>query len=291
MSASDRPVLVTGAGGQLGRAVVDAARARGIDVVGAARAECDVGDRAAVQQVFDRVQPKVVIHTAAWTDVDGCESDPDKARRINGEAVGFVGDAASECDARLVHVSTDFVFDGERDDGEPYRETDAVAPVSEYGRSKALGEEEALRTGGLVARTAWVFGPGGRNFPAAILRRARDVGDLKVVDDQTGSPTCTLDLAEMLLDLGFAAGAEGIYHATNTGRCTWHRFAEQIVSRAGLGHVPVARMSSAELDRPAKRPSWSVLDAGRLPALRGCDAPPYEDALGRYLAAEGVVAS
>jgi dTDP-4-dehydrorhamnose reductase len=290
-------VVVTGAGGQLGRAVVAAAEARSIAVVAADHRACDVADEAAVRRLVQHAAEiekqlrggtlGAVIHTAAWTDVDGCESDPERARVVNGEAAGFVAKAAAEHGARTIHVSTDFVFAGDRSDGCGYREDDAPAPVSEYGRSKALGEERVLRHGGIVARTAWVFGPGGKNFPSAILKRAREVGELRVVDDQTGCPTMTLDLADALLDLAFAEGATGIYHATNSGSCTWHAFAEAIVEDAGLGHVPVARMSSAELNRPARRPSWSVLDPGRLPALRGRDMPGWRDALRRYLELEG----
>ena len=163
------------------------------------------------------------------------------------------------------------------------------APISCYGRSKLLGER-AVAEGELgssaIVRTSWVFGPGGRNFLRAILERARTCKPLAVVNDQIGRPTFTLDLAEALLDLAVEDELSGIYHAANSGHCSWHQFACDLLAAAGLGHIEVATMSSAELDRPAKRPAWSVLDCSRLTELRDQPLPHYRDAIPRYLEKE-----
>jgi dTDP-4-dehydrorhamnose reductase len=201
--------------------------------------------------------------------------------------VGILARACRDHGAALAHVSTDYVFSGEA--SQPYREDDPTGPRSAYGRSKLLGER-ALRDAGLprwwVLRTSWLFGPGGRNFPRAILTRARQGGPLRVVDDQSGSPSFTRDVAPALLDL-FALGApSGVWHAANEGQCTWHEFAFEIVRRAGLD-VAVESMGSSELDRPAPRPAWSVLDCEKLAGLRGRRLPHWTDALDRYLAEDG----
>ncbi|MGA1526146.1 MAG: dTDP-4-dehydrorhamnose reductase, partial [Planctomycetota bacterium] len=227
-------VLVTGAGGQLGRAVVAAAEARGWRAASCDRSVLPVEDADLVRERIAQVRPDVVVHCAAWTDVDGCESDPDRADRINGHGTAHVAEACRSVDARLVAVSTDYVFDGFGlldATGAPraYCTDDPAGPRSAYGRSKLLGEEAVLRTplaaGFYVVRTSWVFGPGGRNFPAAILGRARSGQPLRVVDDQRGCPTFTLDLAEALLDLGVSDAVSGIYHAANEGVVSWHGFA------------------------------------------------------------------
>ncbi|MBK8977566.1 MAG: dTDP-4-dehydrorhamnose reductase [Planctomycetes bacterium] len=286
-------VLVTGAGGQLGRAVVAAARARGLATLATNHRELPVEDADACRAAIGRARPALVVHCAAWTDVDGCEADPDRADRINGHGTAYVAAACRAVDARLVAVSTDYVFAVGRAETaarRPLREDDPVAPASAYGRSKLLGEE-AVRTdpppiGFHVARTAWVFGPGGRNFPAAILARARRGEPLRVVDDQIGSPTLTVDLADALLDLGLSDAPSGTWHAANEGALSWHAFAVAICARAGL-HVDIGRQTTAELGRPAPRPAWSVLDCSKLAALRGRRLPDWEDALQRYLEQPG----
>ena len=279
--------LVTGARGQLGRAVLDAAAARNIDAIGVGHGELAVEDAAGVAAAMERHRPDVAIHCGAWTDVDGCERDPERAELINGTGTANVARACTAVGTALVYVSTDFVFDGSL--GEPYPVDASPNPLSAYGRSKLSGERAVLAEGRdrfSVVRTSWVYGPGGANFPRAILERARSGQPLSVVDDQVGSPTMTRDLAEALLDLGAADGAGGIYHAANEGTCSWHRFALDILERAGLGSIPVATMSSADLDRPASRPAYSVLDCSRLTALRGRPLPHYLDALQRYLSEE-----
>lgn len=278
--------LVTGAGGQLGRAVLAEAQRRGLSAIGRSHTELPVEDADVVHRQLAEIRPKAVLHCAAWTDVDGCEGDPERAELINGRGAARVAEACREIRARLVYVSTDFVFDGQGT--RPYREDDPVAPLSVYGQSKLAGERAVLEYPGFaVARTSWLFGPGGRNFPKAILARAKSGEPLRVVNDQTGSPTLTLDLAAALLDLAQSDAPGGVYHAANDGSCTWHEFAQQILARAGLGDVTVDTMSSAELGRPAARPAYSVLDCSKLAAVRGGKGlPHYLDGLDRYLATE-----
>ncbi|MCA8941414.1 MAG: dTDP-4-dehydrorhamnose reductase [Planctomycetes bacterium] len=278
--------LVTGANGQLGRAMVDVARSRGDGVVGLGHAELAVEDADATRRAIAKHSPEVVVHCGAWTDVDGCERDPERANRVNGHGTANVAEACRAIGAKLVYVSTDFVFDGTAHT--PYRVDAEPAPVSAYGRSKLLGEQAVLRDsepGFVVVRTSWVFGPGGKNFPRAILSRARSGEPLRVVDDQVGSPTFTLDLAVALVDLAARPDVGGIFHASNDGSCSWHEFARCLVDAAGL-EVEVGRMSSSELDRPAPRPSYSVLDCSRLTELRGRSLPDYHDAIRRYLELE-----
>jgi dTDP-4-dehydrorhamnose reductase len=280
-------ILVTGANGQLGRAVVAEAGRRGADAIACGHAELPVEDADRVRQVVALARPDLVVHCAAWTDVDGCERDPERADRINGHGTAYVAEACRAVDAALCHVSTDYVFDGAGE--RPYRPADPTGPRSAYGRSKLLGERAVLRDAAdrrfYVVRTSWVFGPGGRNFPAAILARARSGQPLRVVDDQRGSPTMTLDLAAALLDLAASGATAGIYHACNEGVVSWHGFAVEILRQAGID-VEVGTMQSAALDRPAARPAWSALDCQELTAIRGRPLPPWQDALARYLAEE-----
>ncbi len=280
-------LLITGAGGQLGQALLRAAAARGRTAVGLGHAELPVEDRDRVHAVLGAQRPRWVLHCGAWTDVDGCEADPARAERCNGLGTAQLAETCLELGAGLVYVSTDFVFDGQRTT--PYPVDAATAPLSAYGRSKWLGEQAVLRHGRPdfhVVRTSWVFGTGGKNFPRAILARARSGQPLRVVTDQRGRPTFAADLAEALLDLVGSGAPGGIYHAANQGECSWHEFAVAILAAAGLAQVPVGTMTSAELGRPAQRPAYSVLDTQRLDTVRGRPMPHYQDALRRYLQEE-----
>lgn len=278
--------LVTGANGQLGRALLAAIAARGRTACPTDIPELCVEDAAAVRRWIREQEPRTVLHAGAWTDVDGCERDPDRAQIVNGQGTANVAAACAERDLALVYVSTDFVFDGRA--ARPYREDDPPAPLSAYGKSKLAGEQAVLAAGRPdfhVLRTSWVFGPGGRNFPAAILQRARSGQPLRVVTDQVGRPTMTHDLADAILDVALGGVPGGLYHASNEGQCSWHQFARDIVAAAGLD-VEVSTMTSAELDRPARRPAYSVLDTHKLAAARGRPFPHYRDALRRYLQEE-----
>jgi len=259
-------ILVTGAGGQLGTDVVRLACAeRQHDVMGAAHAELDVGDRDAVMSAITSFRPDLVVHTAAWTAVDACESDPDRAWRDNALGARHVADAARTAGAHLVAVSTDYVFDGRAT--QPYTEWDRPNPQSAYGRSKLGGEHEvwSVMPGATVVRTAWVCGPHGSNMVKTVLRLAAGRTPLRFVDDQHGCPTFTGDLAGMLLHLGVAR-RPGLFHVTNQGPTTWYQFARDVLEAAGLDPSRVEPIATADLvpPRPAPRPFFSVLDNAAL---------------------------
>lgn len=277
--------LVTGAQGQLGRAVMALLAQRGRSACGVDVQEMPLESRAAIQAMVAAQRPRCVLHLGAITNVDGCEADPLVACRVNGLATAWVAEAAAAAGAGMAYVSTDFVFDGTQQ-GIPYAVDAAPKPLSVYGLSKRLGEEAVLAHGRAdfyVVRTSWVFGPGGKNFPRAILTRAKSGQPLKVVTDQVGRPTMTLDLAEALVDLAASKAPGGIYHAANEGQCSWHQFAVDILREAGLATVAVGTQTAADLNLPAKRPAWSVLDTAKLTAVRGKPLPDYVDALRRHL--------
>jgi dTDP-4-dehydrorhamnose reductase len=255
-------LLVTGAGGQLGREVVGVCTAAGDEVVACDHAALDVSDRDQVLQVVAAASPEAVIHAGARTDVDGCETDPDRAYAVNALGTRHVAEAARMVSATVCYVSTDYVFDGRGE--RPYHEWDATNPVSVYGRSK-LGGETALGPQDTVVRTSWVCGRHGRNFIRTILSRAATGQPLTVVDDQHGCPTFAEDLAVMIRRL-VVARLPGLFHVTNQGATTWYRFARDAVEAAGLDTALVTPITTAQLQppRPAPRPANSVLDNAAL---------------------------
>jgi dTDP-4-dehydrorhamnose reductase len=259
-------ILITGAGGQLGTDLTRLASVAGRhEVVAATRSQLDVGDRDAVLSAVTGLRPDLVMHTAAWTAVDACESDPDHAWRVNALGSRYVAEATRLVGAHLVAVSTDYVFDGTS--SKPYNEWDRPSPVSVYGKSKLAGEDEvkAILPGATMARTSWVCGPHGANMVKTILRLASSGGPLHFVDDQRGCPTFTEDLAGMLLHLGISR-RPGLFHVTNQGATTWFEFARDVVAAAGLDRSMVRPIHTADLDppRPAPRPANSVLDNAAL---------------------------
>jgi dTDP-4-dehydrorhamnose reductase len=274
-------LLVTGAKGMLGKDVVRDARARGFAVTALGREELDVTDREAVRRALQGVQPDAVLNCAAYTDVDGAESEPGRAFAVNALGVRNLAAACREQDVALVHFSTDYIFNGENE--APYLIFDPPSPVNTYGKSKLYGEEflRLISPRFYLVRTSWLFGTGGRNFVETVLRLAREKGELDVVDDQEGFPTYTRDLARAVLDL-LETGAFGTYHITNTGSTTWYTFACAILESAGL-KIPVHPIKTAELKRPARRPPNSRLDPFPLKETLGYLLPPWEDALKRYL--------
>lgn len=274
-------LLVTGAHGQLGRAVLATAQRRGLAAVGHDLDTLDITDRAAVEAMMTCLTPAAVVNCAAYTAVDDCEEHEGLAVRVNGEAVGGLAEACNRHGAVLVQISTDYVFPGTS--SRPYREDDPVDPVNAYGRSKLRGEELARRAHHhLVVRTAWLYGVGGASFVEAIRGQlAAGAQALRVVADQTGSPTLCDDLAGAILGL-LAAGARGIVHAVNSGATTWHGLATEIVRRAHADSE-VIPVTTAEFPRPAPRPAYSVLDTTHLSRLLGAPLPSWQDALARYL--------
>lgn len=275
-------VLVTGAGGQVGTEVVHAFGGTTHEVVGCDRSTLDVADRDRVLQVVGRVRPDVVVHAGAWTDVDGCQVDPDKALGVNALGTRWVVSAARLVGARVCYLSTDYVFDGTL--GRPYNEWDAPHPLSVYGQSK-LGGEAELGPEDTVVRTSWVCGRTGRNFVKTVVGRARAGDPLRVVDDQFGCPTFADDLASVVRRL-VVGRMPGVYHVTNQGPVSWHGFARAVVAAAGLDPSVVEPISTAELDppRPAPRPANAVLDNAAL-RLSGLPLlPDWHEPLERLVA-------
>jgi dTDP-4-dehydrorhamnose reductase len=269
--------VVCGAAGMLGRDVTRSAAEAGHEVVALSRSDLDVTDVAAAREAIAAAGPDVVLNCAAYTDVDGAESDPDRALLVNGEGAGNVAGAAAAAGADVIYVSSDYVFDGTK--GEPYQEDDEPAPLSSYGRSKLEGERRTLADGehAAVVRSSWLFGVHGRNFVDSMLRAGTERDELRVVDDQVGCPTWTGHLAPALLRLG-ASGSRGVYHLAGGGQCSWYELAREIVSRAGLD-CRVEPCTTAEFPRPAPRPAYSVLRTGR-----GEPLPPWGEGLDGYLA-------
>jgi dTDP-4-dehydrorhamnose reductase len=266
-------VLVTGAAGQLGTDCVLACERSGDDVVGLGRDRLDVADRDAVLGAVLTLRPHAVLHCAAWTAVDACESDPARAYGHNALAVRWMAEACRRAGAHLVTVSTDYVFDGTK--AGPYHEWDAPAPRSVYGASKLAGEREALEAGigATVVRTSWVCSEHGSNMVKTVLRLAAERPELAFVDDQIGHPTFTADLAPMLRRLALDRRS-GIHHVTNQGAVSWFGFVQAIVAAMGKDPAMVRPIATADLvpARPAPRPANSVLDnavlrAGGVPLL------------------------
>jgi dTDP-4-dehydrorhamnose reductase len=282
-------ILVTGATGMLGQKLVEVFRAAGHDVVATARRgvsddvlSLDITDVEQVARQLVEERPDVVVNAAAYTAVDRCEDEEDLAWEVNAGAPGMLASACLEIEARFVHISTDYVFDGESD--RPYLESDPPAPRSAYGRTKLSGEVAVREAGGrwMIARVQWLYGEHGPNFAETMLRLASEHPRLRVVDDQFGSPTYTGDVARQLLDM-IEADARGVFHVTNEGEVSWCGFARAVLERAGLGDHPVDAISTEEFPRPAPRPRYSVLANGRLDESGRNLMRPWPEALDEYM--------
>lgn len=276
--------LVLGGTGMLGRAVTAEARDRGWSALAPSHGQGDVTDLPRVHALARAFRPDLLVNCAAYTKVDDCETRRDVANAVNGTAVGGLARLADELGARLVHVSSDYVFDGRA--ATPYREASPTAPLSAYGASKLLGEQEALRSAhALVVRASWLFGPGGPNFAATMLQlfeRQRTQGTpVRVVADQVGAPTYTPFLARALCDLA-ARRATGLVHYRNRDAVSWHGFATAIADQAGYS-LEIAAIATREFPRPAPRPSYSVLDVGKFEALVGRRVEPWSAGIAQYL--------
>ncbi len=273
-------LLVTGAGGMLGRAVVERASGLGHDVVGATRGDLDVTDAGATERVLREVCPAAVVHCAAYTDVDGAECNWSIAEAVNASGAGHVALAAAQVGARIVHVSTDYVFDGSK--REPWVESDPVAPLGVYGDTKLAGEQlvAAANPAHAIVRTAWLFGTGGRNFVDTMLALGAQRDEVSVVTDQVGCPTWSGHLASALVELAERPGETGILHVAGSGQCSWNEFALEIFERAGI-ECRVLPATSEQFVRPARRPAYSVLGSERPdPVL----LPAWQRGLAEYLA-------
>ena len=256
-------ILVTGAAGQLGRELIDVATGAGHDVFAASRAELDITKPEVVRAVVLREQPAVIVHAAAWTAVDACESDREKAMLHNGAATRFVVDAAREVGARVIYISTDYVFDGTKPT--PYVEADVPNPQSVYGVSKLAGEQAVDTSIDTVVRISWVCGFHGANMVKTILRIAAQQDTLTFVDDQVGCPTFADDAAAMITRLATEA-RPGIWHVTNQGAVSWYEFTREVLRAAGHDPARVKPVRTRDLvpARPAPRPANSVLDNAAL---------------------------
>lgn len=283
--------LVTGAGGQLGRCLarrLEADRRHSL-VASPGHGELDVTDREALRGLLERVRPDVVANAAAFTFVDRCETEPDLAHRLNAEAPGLLAEECARRGLQLVHLSTDYVFDGQG--RRPYTEDDPTGPRSEYGRSKLEGEQRvgAALPSALILRTSWLYGPG-RNFVATILSAARDRAraadgaPLRVVDDQFGSPTSADDLSGWIVRL-VERGASGLYHLANRGVATWWEVAREALDRGGFPEVGIERVATKEFPRPAPRPAFSALECQRADAA-GLRRRGWREALAAYIESE-----
>jgi dTDP-4-dehydrorhamnose reductase len=280
--------LIFGGTGMLGRALVAEARSRGFAALALPRGQADVRDRERLLYWAETFRPELVVNCAAFTKVDRCESEPELAFAVNGRAVEHVAAAADRAGARLIQLSTDYVFDGRA--REPYREDAPAAPLSVYGRSKLEGEAMALALPrALVVRTSWLFGPGGGNFVATIVGMiARGERRLEVVEDQVGCPTYTPFLARAVLDLAaLAANAfapDGVVHYRNREPVSWYAFADEI-ARLWASDVEVVPVTTRDVPRPAPRPAYSVLDVARCEAALKRRVEPWGWGLVEYLAA------
>ncbi len=271
-------VTIFGASGLLGKALMR--EWSGDDLVGLNSRDVDIRDAGKVRAVVDKTRPEWIVLAAAYTDVDGCESHPDLAFSVNRDGAVTVAEAAKQVGAKLVFLSSDYVFDGKKTS--PYESEDARNPQSVYGRSKAEAEVRLLEVlpGCCIARTSWLFGVGGKCFPDTILKLAASRAALDVVNDQRGCPTYSVDLSRAIVEL-CRKSANGIVHVTNAGDCSWFEFAGEIVKGAGLT-TEVRPVSSRQMARPAPRPVYSVLSASSLQRW-GIAMPTWQDALRRYL--------
>ena len=279
-----RRILVIGAKGMLGRDLVETLHTSfpEDEITGWDVGEIDIQEeRSTITRIRD-LNPGWIINVAAFTDVDGCELNEKEAFAINAEGVRHVALGAVTCGAKVVTLSTDYIFDGKK--GSPYLEEDSPHPLNVYGRSKWKGEQyvQELVKDALIIRTQWLYGKYGKNFVASIMRQAREKAVLSVVNDQVGSPTYTVDLSRvisLLIDLE----ARGIFHVANSDSCTWYHYARTILELSGIEDVKVVPISSKELAYPAVRPTYSVLDTQKLQREVGLILRPWAEALKDYL--------
>ncbi len=274
-------VLITGAAGQLGRDLTSAFESH--EVVACTRADLDLADRDSVLQAICSAEPDAIVHSGAWTAVDACEADPDRAFRVNALGTRWVAQAARIVGARVCYVSTDYVFDGTA--AEPYHEWSPTNPQSVYGRSKLAGEAE-LDPGSLVVRTSWVCGAHGKNFVRTMLSLAADPArdEIKVVTDQRGCPTFTPDLAEAIRSL-VVARQSGTFHVTNQGTTTWFDLAREALRLGGHSPDRIRPTTTADYGAPAPRPANSVLDNAALRVAGLPLLPPWQESLERLVVA------
>jgi dTDP-4-dehydrorhamnose reductase len=274
-------VLLLGHRGMLGTDLVSQLQKKH-EIIGLDKDEIDITSAAQCQQAIKENLPHMVINAAAYTNVDGCENSKEECFAVNAEAVRNIAEACRDNNIRIIHFSTDYVFDGTG--GEPYREEHACNPINTYGRSKLAGELylQALSKNYLLIRTSWLYGKNGNNFVRKILDKAQQVNTLEVVDDQIGSPTHTKDLAAAV-DLMLTRNMTGIFHVTNRGSCSWFQFAVKILQESAISGVVVIPVKSDKLSLAAKRPFYSALSNHKFIRETGKTMQPWQLALQDYL--------
>ncbi|MBL7071885.1 MAG: dTDP-4-dehydrorhamnose reductase [Candidatus Omnitrophica bacterium] len=294
-----KKILITGSSGMLGIDLIELLR-RDYDVTGTDIIECrnpaakpkqfikcDITNSAMTMAMVKKAKPNFVIHTAAWTDVDGCEDDRDNAMKINAEGTHNIALGCKEVKAVMHYISSDFVFDGTKN--KPYEEDDRTNPLNVYGLSKLKGEESmrSILDKYFIIRTSWLFGKNGRNFVDIILDKIERKKELKIVVDQFGSPTYTKDLSDAVKNLISLSTKNkdpyGVFHFSNNGSCSWYRYAEEIVRIIGKRDAIILPMTSLELDRPAERPGMSILNTDKYSKLFNESPRDWQSALQDYL--------
>ncbi|MBG9588619.1 dTDP-4-dehydrorhamnose reductase [Cytobacillus firmus] len=275
-------ILITGANGQLGKHLVRAFE-QSHTVIGLGRTELDVTNKEKVNTVISQLKPDIIIHSAAFTAVDQCESDPKRAFEVNGLGTGYVAQAASNINARMFYISSDYVFDGKKNS--PYREDDEPNPLSTYGMSKWLGEKLVQKfNNGTIIRTSWLYGHDGKNFVNTMIKLGQENKELKVVNDQIGSPTYINDLGEVIIRL--LNKESKIYHVSNTDACTWYEFARTIFEEMGYNPKLILPTTTFEYGARAARPSYSVLAHGAILKENISPPRPWKEALKAFIRKE-----
>ena len=278
-------ILVTGAAGQLGREVVGQLRKSHLKVAGLSHSDLDITDKNNVSNCFSMINPDFVVNCAAYTQVDDAETFPQKAFNINRKGAAFIAESCHSRNIPLIHISTDFVFDGRKK--APYAETDSLNPLGIYGKSKALGEQEITRRLDrfLIIRTSWLYGVYGRNFVKTMMSLAANTNLLKVVSDQFGCPTSATDFACVITDIlkqknNLNDRSWGIYHYSGEGVASWHEFAETIFKFAALNPMPTVHpISTDQYPTRAERPPYSVLDCHKINSVFGIQTKPWQESL------------
>lgn len=275
-------VLVTGVKGQLGYDVVKECEKRGIEAIGVDIQEMDITDAASVDKVITEANADAVIHCAAYTAVDAAEDNIDLCRKVNANGTENIAKVCKKLDIKMIYISTDYVFNGEGTNF--WLPDDEREPLNVYGQTKYEGEVAVTNNLDkyFIVRIAWVFGVNGKNFIKTMLRLGKERGAVSVVDDQIGSPTYTLDLAVLLVDM-IQTEKYGFYHATNEGLCSWYEFACEIFKQAGMNEVSVTPVDSTKFPSKAKRPKNSRMSKDKLEAMGFNRLPEWQDALGRFL--------
>ena len=275
-------VVVTGAGGMLGRDVVKVLEEQGLDVTALSRKELDITEKGQCASLLKDIRPEIVINCAAFTKVDLCEEESTLAFDVNAKGPKNLANVCKEIGTKLVHISTDYVFDGTS--SRPYKEDDQPNPLNIYGKSKLQGEEAVRKSDAdhLIVRTSWLFGKNGPNFIRTMLKLSREKELVQVVNDQRGRPTYTMDLARGIALL-IEKGAFGTVNFANSGSCSWYELCCFVLEQAGIKNVKVVPVSSEVFKRPAKRPRYSVLDLSRFKAITGSSPRSWKEAVKGYL--------